>query len=439
MKTRIRHISRRRKGLQVQNELIVDKQVISIGRATDQDIFLSDLGVAYRHAKLTLSNKGIIGISSLTTAGVHIHGRFSQSGSLKGRGEFQIGPYSIVVEQNNDGFDFDITVEKIAEDVVEQQSESLLALTLEDTWISKRRGSWVGFLLVLIVFLAFPLAGYFDKDFANQQRESSLIPDDGAWQSGEISAPHKHFGKDCNNCHLKAFEAVPDRACVECHANTTVHADPQFFDLHALQDVSCESCHKEHNGTAFLIRRDQFLCADCHADLRNRVETDLENISDFSEQHSEFRPLIFTGDLTLSSQEENKNSQDNRQWQRVSLNEKNIQHETALKFPHDVHLDVNGLESPTGNRVLQCSACHQTDASGRYMLPIEFEKDCQSCHRLTFDINSPDRELPHSNLDALSATLDEYYAYVALRGDYQDGSYNIARYHHCSGVFPEKS
>ncbi len=416
MNIRIRHISHRRKGMVVKNELTTDKQTINIGRATDQDIFLSDLGVAYHHARLTLSANGQIGVASLSTVGIYINGRFLQSGSLKGQGAFQVGPYNILVEYNKNGFDYDITIEKIAEDIVEKQSEILPVLLLDETWLSRRRGAWVGFLLVMLIFLAFPLAGYFDKDFAQQQRDSMVLPDDSVWQTGEISKPHKHFGKNCDSCHSDAFEMVTDKACLQCHATTTVHADPEIFDMHSLQGVRCGSCHKEHNGSDYLIRKDQYLCSDCHKDLRSQVETELENISDFSGQHSEFRPLLFTRDINTWD----KTSADESSWQRVSLRRPVVKHETGLKFPHDVHLDVNGLESPTGNKVLQCDSCHQTDASGLYMLPIEFERDCQQCHSLSFDANSPDRELPHSNLDALSATLNEYYAYVALRGNYQD-------------------
>lgn len=416
MNTRIRHISRRRKGLLIQNELLIDKQSISIGRATDQDIFLSDLGVAYRHARLTLASNGAIGIASLTSAGLYINGKFSQSGSLKGGGKFQIGPYSILIEKDKDGFDFDITVEKIAEDVIEVQSELLPAMSLAETWLSRRRGAWIGFILVLLIFMAFPLAGYFDKNIATKERDTLLVPDDSVWLSGEISAPHKHFAKQCDNCHIKAFEPVGDKACIKCHAGTTVHTDPALFDLHSLQDVSCASCHKEHNGTTFLVRRDQSLCSDCHKNLRAKVETELENISDFSDQHPEFMPLVLTRDIKDWSKTSTRESK----WQRVALNSKALMQETGLKFPHDVHLDVNGLESPTGNKVLNCVNCHQTDASGSYMLPIQFETHCQECHQLTFDPNTPTRELPHSNLDALSSTLDEYYAYMALRGNYED-------------------
>lgn len=417
MNTRIRHISRRRKGLAVQNELVTDKHFVTVGRATDQDIFLSDIGVAYHHARITLSADGQIGISSQTSAGVYINGRFLQSGSFKNNGSFQVGPFEIQINKDIDGFDFDITVEKIAQDVVEIFSESLPPMTLEETWLSKRRGAWFNSLLILIIFLIIPLAGYFNQDFAQQARDSAYMPDDSLWQSGAISSPHKHFGKNCNSCHIKAFEAVPDRACVQCHANTTVHADPDLFDLHKIQDVRCASCHKEHSGTEFLIRRDQFLCSDCHRDLRHLVDTDLENISDFSEHHAEFKPLLFTN--VNSSISGGRVSALNK-WQRVSLDSADVHHETGIRFPHDVHLDVNGLDSPTGTKTLQCSSCHQTDASGRYMKPLEFEKHCQSCHRLTFDSNTPDRELPHSSFDNLSTTLDEYYAFMALRGSYED-------------------
>lgn len=415
MNTRIRHISRRRKGLSVQDELVTDKSSISVGRATDQDIFLSDLGVAYKHARITLSANGQIGISSISAAGLYINGKFLQSGVLKNSGSFQIGPYDIHIKKDSDGFDFDISIEKIAQDIVEKQSESLPPMLLEETWLSRRRTSWEFFLLIMIVFLAFPLAGYFDKDFAKQARESSYIPDDSVWQSGAISTPHKHFGKQCDTCHQQAFTMVEDQACVQCHADTTVHADPELFDLHELQDVRCTSCHKEHSQTEFLVRRDQFLCSDCHKDLTARVETELDNISDFSEQHSEFKPLLFVPEEGVANGEAKQNS-----WLRVALGNAAVKHETGIKFPHDVHLDVNGLDSPTGSKQLQCYSCHETDVSGRYMMPLEFEQHCQECHSLSFDLNTPERELPHSNLDALSATLDEYYAYMALRGGYED-------------------
>ena len=46
MQARIRHIAHRRKGIVTESEKLLDKQSITIGRATDQDIFLADSGVS---------------------------------------------------------------------------------------------------------------------------------------------------------------------------------------------------------------------------------------------------------------------------------------------------------------------------------------------------------------------------------------------------------
>lgn len=393
----------------VQNELITDKQSINIGRATDQDIFLSDLGVAYRHARITLSAAGQMGVTSLTPVGVYVDGRLMQSASMKQHGKFLVGPYAIEIRADHEGYDYDISIEQVAEDVVEQQIEEQPALKLEDTWLSRRRGAWVGFVLVLMVFLALPLAGVFDKSLRDMSREEMFLPDDSLWLSGTISKPHKHFAKDCNACHTKAFVMTPDAACIECHATTEAHADPQMFDMHSLQDARCADCHKEHNGDSFLVRDDQSLCSNCHQYLRASIDTDLANIADFDEAHAEFRPLLFVEQQPGTGE-----------WQRVRLGDTQKVHATGIKFPHDIHLDVNGIESPSGNKVLRCDSCHQTDAGNSYMLPMEFEKHCQECHSLGFDPNTPDRELPHSDLDAMSATLDEYYALAALRGGYSN-------------------
>ena len=70
MNTRIRHISHRRNGVSVQDEQIIDKHFVTVGRATNQDIFLPDMGVAYHHARISLSSDGQVSISSQNSAGV---------------------------------------------------------------------------------------------------------------------------------------------------------------------------------------------------------------------------------------------------------------------------------------------------------------------------------------------------------------------------------
>ena len=411
MQTRIRHIVHKRKGTIVQNEQVLNKAVISIGRATDQDIFLSDLGVAYQHAQLTVAGNGQVGVASLSKAGLHVNGRFSQSGSFKGRGEIQVGPYRITVEPGTAPIDIDITIEQVYDDIVDVQSEHQMARKLEDTWLSRRRAAWTGFVLILLLCLIVPMAGFFNHDTGKLLHKIPVAPDDGLWLSGEISSQHKHFASNCNACHVKPFQKVKNAACLACHKDVTVHADPEIFNIRQLAHASCTDCHQEHKGTAFLVRQDQALCSNCHEHLSKLTETRLADIKDFGKQHVEFRPRLLTDiDPGIGKPV----------WHRVSLDTPGIKQETGLIFSHKVHLDVNGVDSPTGNRVLNCSSCHQTDASGNYMLPIQMEVHCQECHRLDFDQNAPNRQLPHADLGTMTSMLNEFYAFMALRGNYQD-------------------
>jgi pSer/pThr/pTyr-binding forkhead associated (FHA) protein len=411
MQTRIRYIARKRKGIVTENEKIVNKQTISIGRATDQDIFLSDLGVSYRHARLNILPDGVINISSVSNTGLYIDGSFVQVGTIKQSGEIIVGAFSIKISIDENKFTVDITIEKIAEDIVQVQSEHKLPTQLDQTWLSKRRMSWLGYFIILILFLGLPLAGFYNKD-THDMLQSFMLPEDDVWLSGEVSAPHQHFGNDCNQCHKQPFEMVQDKACISCHKKTTVHADPEMFDLSALHTTRCATCHKEHNGNTHLIQSDQKMCSDCHQSLSKQVETELTDISDFEKNHIEFKASIIT--------KEGLSKFNPKAWDRVSLDDQQIRHVTSLVFPHDVHLDYNGINSPKGNKVLICNDCHQTDSSGNYMLPVEMETHCQSCHRLEFDPDDLERELPHSDLKNLKKMLEEYYSLAALRGNYDE-------------------
>ena len=411
MKARIRHIAHKRKGIVTESEKHVDKQSISIGRATDQDIFLADSGVSYNHARINLLPDGTVSVSSVSRLGFYIEGNLVQNCLVRRTGEVLIGVFSIRIEINNKRTHVDITIERIAEDIVEVQSERMLPTLLEQTWLSKRATSWLGFVLVLLLFLGLPLAEFYD-DRADQVIQDLSLPGDDLWLSGDISAPHRHFANDCNQCHQEPFVKVRDEACLDCHQDITEHADPEQFDLPVFRQSRCETCHKEHNGTAHLIQSAQGLCSDCHAGLSILSNSDLNNISDFASDHTEFRVSL----MTRSELSRN----DPQAWQRISLDDPAVRHETGLIFPHDIHLDEKGVDGPQGNQVMICDDCHQTDASGNYMVPIAMEPHCQSCHRLEFDPDDIKRELPHSDLPNLRKMLNEFYSLAALRGGITD-------------------
>lgn len=411
MKARIRHIAHKRKGIVTESEKVIDKQSISIGRATDQDIFLADSGVSYNHVRINLLPDGTVSISSISRIGFYIEGKLVQNCLVRRSGELLIGAFKVQIEIDAKRDLVDITIERVAEDIVEAQSERMLPTELEKTWLSKRLLSWAAFIVVLGLFLGLPLAEFYD-DRADQVIKQLKLPGDDAWLSGEISAPHRHFGNDCNQCHQQPFVKVRDNACADCHNKITEHADPDLFNITALQQTRCATCHKEHNGTAHLIQTAQSLCSDCHGALATDAGSELNNITDFATDHTQFKVSLMT--------RAGMSRYDPQAWQRVSLDDPAIRHETGLVFPHDVHLAADGVDGPAGNQVMACRDCHRTDASGNYMVPIRMEPHCQSCHRLEFDPDDLDRELPHSDLPNLRKMLNEYYSLKALRGSVKD-------------------
>jgi hypothetical protein len=99
---------------------------------------------------------------------------------------------------------------------------------------------------------------------------------------------------------------------------------------------------------------------------------------------------------------------------RFSLADKPLE-KSNLVFPHDVHLNPDGIDAPEGNQVLACNDCHVTDDAGELMRPITMENNCRSCHTLVFDPDAPTREVPHGDPDTVLLTLEEYYSREFLR------------------------
>jgi mono/diheme cytochrome c family protein len=106
----------------------------------------------------------------------------------------------------------------------------------------------------------------------------------------------------------------------------------------------------------------------------------------------------------------------------MSLASADLRENSGLKFPHDVHLAPEGIQSPNGDKVLQCASCHAPEPGGARMQPVDFETMCQECHRLDFDITEPNRQVPHGKLPEIVYMLDEFYAQRALEGGISEPS-----------------
>jgi hypothetical protein len=90
----------------------------------------------------------------------------------------------------------------------------------------------------------------------------------------------------------------------------------------------------------------------------------------------------------------------------------------TLKFNHALHLTGSTIPDLPNGHKLDCTFCHQPDASGAFIAPVKFEQNCRVCHSLQFDPATPGLTLPHGRAEQVTAflhSLPQQYQDYALR------------------------
>jgi predicted CXXCH cytochrome family protein len=251
---------------------------------------------------------------------------------------------------------------------------------------------------------------------------------------GPVIHAHAMFEHDCGACHQRDLERsgywlpARDDACLACHI-AAAHLEPygkrftgEAMPVHDyLGEVTmsrdCAACHIEHRGRGYdLSELDDRFCVQCHRDLGGYAETrwPVDHLTDnaitaFADDHPPFdvlagepidtTPLKFEH-ATHMNPATGGMQDDIRRWI-ASLDEAGVPRQqiaVAQLGPPDAPDAPRGSYEGeiTSDVTLQltCTACHQPDDSGLYMLPIRFERHCQACHPMG---KQHDQPVPHGS------------------------------------------
>ncbi|MEM7210535.1 MAG: cytochrome c3 family protein [Pseudomonadota bacterium] len=409
-------------------EQLLDDDKIRVGRGVSMDIHLSDLNVDFHHATL-LENDGRLILRSTAPDGLEINHVYRDEVDLSEGKKVSIGRYSFRAEAGRDGADFVVTLEETA--AVQQTAHSQAKRQIEDVLPSRRVLSWVASLAVLVLFVAWPMAEVLQRDVPPDEPyvmdgmvRADVMPASPmeiAWTSGDISMAHSVLAHDCAACHQRPFERTTNNACLACHATVEEHLD---LDQHARIGETvprCASCHREHKGAE---EPTQAACLTCHSNIRAiSPDSKFADITDFAKDHPNFRLPLMTG--TFVDEKALLPEVQQVRVEPIGAVHAPMTEVAGLKFPHEKHLVGGGKRK--GSASLQCSNCHVVEAGGARMRPIEMERDCAHCHKLSFNAGGVERTLPHAQEDAVAQILQDYFLSAALMNTGVGGASEVDR------------
>lgn len=411
MKLLVRTLTPRGRSVATSQERLLEGRQFTLGRGTDQDIYLPSLRVALHHATVSEGNDGRLRLRSDVPSGFQHNGELVQQATLAPGDQLKLGGTAMSLEPGGAEADLVLVIHPVragrgqgfAQALSARSPMSLRALGL------RQRPLAVGlFLSVLALFLIVPVGGALSPQ-VNALLRPSPLPSDHAWVSGPTSPSHRAFAGECEACHQRPFQMSTNAACLQCHEGVGHHVGAQALAAGQFEQARCGGCHHEHGGALTLVRRDPQQCAACHREPgAGFSEADFGPVEDFGELHPQFRASLPRRDAAGQALVE-----------RVSLDRPDQLRESGnLLFSHRAHFKEGGLRTAENGRVeLGCADCHQPEPGGGLMAPVSFERHCGQCHALTIP-GDVARETPHGDLDAAIGAVQDYFHGWALRGGY---------------------
>jgi len=480
MKARIQFIARRGRRRDIERTHETETARLLAGRAAECDIPLTDLSASLRHAEILLLPGGRVRISALGGAVLRADGRVAREAEFSAASAplVDLAGHRLLFRLSGDVVEIDLE-ERPAEGR-RGALQARRAFSLSSGFGARRLASWVLFLAVIGVGLAFP-AAFFTRESASPAEgvgRMMAAPDTSApggvaarlWTSGTLSSAHRTLAEDCKACHIVPFTPVADETCLSCHEGVAHHGRPEAMErarpkpgfieagLAALsRDVGrpperCTACHVEHNAPHGLIPTDQALCADCHG--ADGAETRIPNfapVSDFGGGHPDFRPTLTGRDgqprrvfdmAALRAARKDREARlaeggpaetcdgfelgrPNFRGARPEAGE-SAGDRSGLIFPHAVHLDEDGCVAGLIERMgpsapydgaLTCADCHTPEKGGKLFEPVRMDAHCSACHSLVFEtVNGFSRTLRHGQPEDVVASMLDFYQAQAVDG-----------------------
>lgn len=405
-----------------------DSKEIRIGRDAACDVHLADLGVNPHHATITTDDGRHIAVQATSGLGFEWDGRTVTSAHIDaGDGAtLRFGGHRITV-----GVDAEAPTPRVSLTIerTDELSHSALdrdearAFSLRGLLPGRRLSAWGFGLVVLAAFLIAPIWAY--MHWRSVEERPASFHADMSWSSGPLSRAHASLARDCQSCHTDAFVAVTDSACKSCHDDAHDHApvdrqlaargEPGMFRAALIRigaafnrsQGRCVDCHNEHEGAGPMPPTAQAFCTDCHSGMASRLtDTRIGDAGDFGTDHPQFRPRV---QVTPGA---------TPRFARATLNAQTSD-VNGLKFPHNLHLQAAGgvarmarsLRMTDGRGTgLDCANCHRPTADRVRFEPVDMERDCQSCHSLSFEsVGGVTRTLRHGQPAQVVADLYAYY------------------------------
>jgi hypothetical protein len=392
-------VTRNRAGKAQRDARTVTGEPLLVGRGAECAIHLPDPRVSLHHAAVRRGDDGQFYLEAEGNT-LSSDGRFEQRLRLQPGRVVMIGPYRFEVEASDAAHELALSVE-LAEPLPDdrQRLAARSQLTLAQTGLSKRRMAlWLGG-LVLLLFVALPVL-YALSPTVRMATAHLPFGLDQSWNPGPLSSGHVGFGDDCSQCHQVPFVQVRDQACTSCHTGIGPHIADAALQDGVFGELRCASCHRDHKGLQGLAQGDGSQCVDCHGDVRAHASgSTLADIRDFGVDHPPFRLSLAQADGSV---------------QRLPQDAPETLEASGLVFPHDVHLAPGGVNSPDGDRKLECASCHVPDRAGVRFEPVTMQAHCADCHRLDFEPAVTTRQVPHASPREVMTTLREFYSAISL-------------------------